>query len=114
MPSHSTAELLEGPTIRWTADAVGGAGRETAVLRFETAHIAAVGGTKPVSQSLTYLDRAGTTLRFPDPRITVDCNAEHIWPEPCPVPTKIQVDGCRDAVQARLNAASLLSLGRIV
>ena len=33
-PSHGTAELLEGQAIRWTADAVGGAGRETAVLRF--------------------------------------------------------------------------------
>ena len=112
-PSHGAAEVLDGQTIRWTADAVGPAVRERATLRFDVTHIGTVGGTKPVSRSLTYQDRAGTPLEFPNPQITVRCSSEVIWPE-CSVSTPVQVEGCRDAVYAQLTDTRILSLGRIV
>ena len=113
-PSHGTAESLDGQTIRWTADAVGAAGSETATLQFDVTHIGAEGGTKLVNRSLTFQDRAGTQLAFPNPQVTVRCSGETIWPEPCPIPTHIQVDGCKDTVRAHLIDTKLSSLGRIV
>ena len=113
-PSHGTAVLLDSQTIRWTADAAGAAGRERPTLRYEVVHTAAVGGTKSVSRSLTYRDRAGSRLVFPDPTITVDCSAEIIRPDPPPAPVRLRVEGCQDALRVRLPDTKLPSPGLLV
>lgn len=112
-PSHGTAVLIDPQKLEWTAPAVGAAGAETATLSFEILHIGTDGGVKAVNDSITYSDRQGNSLTFPDPQVEVICTSIEII-EPCPEPENFTILGCQDTVITASQDALLSGLGRIV
>lgn len=93
--------------------AAGGERNEGASLEFFIRHIGQDSGTKLVNQSITYSDKEGNAVTFPEPTVTVDCGIV-VHPEPCPAPVELTVEGCRDSVVVDLGDTYLESLGRIV
>ena len=87
------ARITGEQTLLWRLDHAGvESSTTTSSLTFEIAHIGKKGGVKPVSRALTYRDRFGHKLIFPDSSVTVNC------PEPgAPIP--LVVSSCQDAVQ---------------
>ena len=112
--SHGTALVLDPQNLRWEVGVLGASAPETATLTFEVMHIGLLGGEKPVNASVVYEDQQAQTLEFPSPLVTVNCSASILYPEPCPLPAAITVDGCRDAVNAAAGNVMLTGLGRIV
>ena len=112
--SNGTAVIQDPQNLKWEVDVLGASAPETAVLSFNVMHIGVTGGEKAVNQSLLYTDQQGQTLDFPSPLVKVSCTDTVIYPEPCPIPADITVDGCKDSVQASVGSTVLTGLGRIV
>ena len=113
-PSHGTVDVTGPQNFDWKLDAAGAASPETASVSFEVMHIGADGGNKQVNQSVTYTDRAGAVLDFPNPSVDVSCTGPVVMPETCPLPTTFIAESCKDAVQAVALDTVMQSLGRIV
>lgn len=116
-PSHGSAVQVDAHTLEWKADAVGITGNETVTLSYEVAHVAKIGGVKPVTMKTEFYERQGTQLQFPTPNVTVECKANQdsvIITEPCPAAVQFQVDGCRDATAISAEETKIRGLGRIV
>lgn len=113
IPTNGSVSVLTPQTLEWTSDAVGVVGTETASLSFDVVYIGDTDGMKNVNQAISYADRQGNTLTFPNPTVNVVCGGSAII-EPCPEPTDFQVDGCRDATVVTTGDVVLTGLGRIV
>ena len=112
-PNKGTATMVNATSLRWNIPALGVNASESAVLEFFVRHTAQTAGTKLINQSITYSDREGNQVRFPEPTVIVDCGIV-VNPEECPNPIDFSVEGCSDAVLVDLGDTYLESMGRIV
>ncbi|MGN1110650.1 MAG: VWA domain-containing protein [Oscillospiraceae bacterium] len=112
-PTKGTASLLNANTVRWKIDELGVSTSEGAVLEFTVEHIGPCSGTIEVNESIDYYDAEGNVVKFPSPEITVDCGTD-VFPEICPEPVDIKLDGCEDSVEIDAGELGMESLGRIL
>ena len=112
-PTKGTASLLNANTVRWKIDELGVSTSEGAVLEFTVEHIGPCSGTIEVNESIDYEDAEGNAVDFPSPEITVDCGTD-VFPEICPEPVDIKIDGCEDSVEIDAGELGMESLGRIL
>lgn len=112
-PAKGTAALLTERTLRWTIDKLGATQSEGAALTFAVQHNGICSGPLAVNESITYTDDEGNTVDFGNPVIDVDCG-EDVFPEPCPAPVEITIDGCSDSVVFDAGDLAIESLGRIL
>lgn len=96
-PNYGTATVLDSHSLRWNIPALGVTGSESAVLEFLVRHTADDPGTKLVNRSITYSDKEGNVVSFPQPVVSVECNWV-VQPEKCPEPVSFTVEGCEDSV----------------
>lgn len=112
-PDKGAATMLDASSLRWNIPRLGVSASESALLRFVIRHVGVSGGGKKVNESVTYSDREGNKVDFPDPSVTVECGVD-VRPEPCPEPVELSVESCSDAVVVDLGDTRLESLGRIL
>lgn len=112
-PTKGTASLVNANTVRWKIDELGVSTSEGAVLEFTVEHIGPCSGTIEVNESIDYDDAEGNVVKFPSPEITVDCGTD-VFPEICPEPVDIKIDGCEDSVEIDAGELGLESMGRIL
>lgn len=112
-PTKGSATMLDAHSLRWNIAQLGVTSSESASLDFLIRHVGQQPGNKPVNQSITYSDREGNVVSFPKPVVSVDCDIV-IYPEECPAPVDLVVDGCKDSVAADLGDVYLQSQGRII
>lgn len=112
-PNKGTAMQTGPQSLQWKIAQLGVSSSESAILEFDIEHISATGGLKKVNDSITYSDKEGNIVSFPDPSLMVDCDVI-VHPEPCPNPIDLEVEGCRDTAVVDLGEVELESLGRIV
>lgn len=112
-PSKGSATMLDARSLRWNIPQLGVTSGESATLDFLIRHVGQQPGTVPVNESITYQDREGNLVTFPQPTVAVDCDIV-VHPEPCPQPVALTVEGCQDALQVDLGEVDLSSQGRIL
>lgn len=112
-PTKGTASLIDANSLRWKIDELGVSKSEGAVLEFVVEHIGPCSGTLEVNESIDYDDDEGNVVVFPSPEITVDCGTD-VFPEKCPEPVDITLDGCEDSVEFDAGDLGMESLGRIL
>lgn len=112
-PTKGTAVLLDPNQVQWKIDRLGEKNTESAMLEFTVQHVGPCSGKVKVNEKVTYSDKEGHKVVFPDPEIDVDCS-EIIFPEPCPKPVEITIGGCEDTLEFDAGAVHLESLGRIL
>lgn len=112
-PTKGTASLLNQTSLQWKIDELGAHNSEGASLEFTVEHIGPCSGTIEVNESITYDDKEGNIVTFPSPEIEVDCG-DAVFPENCPAPVPIDIDGCEDSVEFDCGDIQLESLGRII
>ena len=112
-PNKGSAELLDERTLQWKIDKLGVSKNEGAMLKFTVRHEGQCSGLLAVNEDIDYTDHEGNTADFDDPKIEVDCG-ENEFPEPCPTPVEVTVEGCEDAVEFDAGDLHLESLGRIL
>lgn len=112
-PTKGTATLVNDRTLRWTIDELGVTQSEGAALTFAVQHNGICSGPLAVNESITYTDDEGNVVDFGAPVIDVDCG-EDVFPESCPEPVEITIDGCADSVVYDAGDLELESLGRIL
>ena len=112
-PSKGTASLIDSETVEWSIDELGVTQSEGAIFEFEVEHVGSCEGNITVNESITYTDDEGNIVTFPSPTINVECN-ETIYPEACPLPVDLTIDGCEDTIEFDAGELNLESLGRIV
>lgn len=112
-PTKGTATLLDTTTLQWKIDKLGHTQSEGAALEFTAQHNGLCSGLLPVNDSIEYHDKEGNLVQFEDPEIYVEC-AGDVFPEPCPEPVEITVDGCEDTVEFNAGDLDIGSLGRIL
>ena len=113
-PTHGVVEQISPQTVQWTLGAVGVTGPETAALTFVVQYVGHGAGRRPVNAEITYTDRAGSQLTFPQPEVEILCPDKPVQPEPCPEPVPFWAAHCRDAVEVQVPEVQLTGLGRIV
>lgn len=112
-PSKGSAALQGTNTVRWKIDKLGVTQSEGAVLEFVVEHVGPCTGTIAVNESISYSDTEGNIVTFPSPEIEVECGID-TFPEPCPEPHEIIIDGCEDTLEFDAGDLELVSLGRIL
>lgn len=112
-PTKGTASLLNQTSLQWKIDELGARNSEGASLEFTVEHIGPCSGTIEVNESITYDDKEGNIVTFPSPEIDVDCG-DAVFPEKCPEPKSVKIDGCEDTVEFDFGDLQLESLGRIL
>lgn len=112
-PTKGTATLVNERTLRWTIDKLGATQSEGAALTFAVQHNGICSGPLAVNEAITYTDDEGNAVHFGNPVIDVDCG-EDVFPEPCPEPVEIAIDGCSDSLIFDAGDLALESLGRIL
>ena len=112
-PAKGSASMLEAQSLQWTIPQLGVTASESAALEFWIRHVAQTPGTKLVNASITYSDTEGNVVTFPEPAVTVECDIV-VYPEECPVPVDVAVEGCSDAVVVNAGDTYLESQGRII
>ena len=112
-PTKGSATMLDSQSLRWTIPELGVTASESAVLEFFIRHVAQTSGTKLVNQSITYSDAEGNVVSFPEPSVAVECEVV-VYPEECPQPLDLTVEGCDDSVLVDLGDIDLESQGRII
>ena len=112
-PAKGSAVMLDARSLRWNIAQLGVTSSESASLDFFIRHVGQQSGTKPVNQSITYSDREGNIVTFPKPVVSVECS-HVVYPEECPEPVDLTVEGCKDSVLVDLGDVSLESQGRII
>ena len=114
-PSKGMVVQMGQNSLEWSMETLGVTGEETAQLTFEIRPAAGVSGEKKVNRSITYTDRVGSAVTFPDPVLTVECGGGGGYvPEPCPVPVQFTMDSCQDSSEVDLHDSHLQALGRII
>lgn len=112
-PTKGTASLLNQTSLQWKIDELGTHNSEGASLEFTVEHIGPCSGNVEVNESITYEDKEKNNVTFPSPKIDIDCG-DAVFPESCPTPMPINIDGCKDSVEFDCGNLQLESLGRIV
>lgn len=112
-PTKGSATMLDSRSLRWNIPQLGVTASESASLDFFVRHVSQQPGTKLVNQSITYSDREGNLVSFPKPTVSVECDIV-VYPEKCPEPVELTVEGCQDSVLVDLGDVSLASQGRII
>ena len=112
-PSTGTAMTADANTIQWKIKELGVTANEGAVLEFYIKHIAPDSGKKKVNKSVSYSDNEGNVAVFPDPEVTVRCKVI-VYPELCPEPVDLTIDGCSDSAVIDIGNIYPESLGRIL
>ena len=112
-PTKGTAVQTSDSSLRWEIDELGVNASEGAVLEFPAHHTGTCSGVAQVNESITYSDNEGNQVSFPSPEIDVDCGRD-VFPEPCPEPVELAVNGCEDTIEFDAGNVILESLGRIV
>ena len=112
-PTKGTATMTGPTALRWTIDELGVSASEGATLTFRVQHTGTCSGTVEVNDSITYSDQEGNVVNFPSPEIEIDCGTD-VFPEPCPIPVEIAIDGCEDTVVFDAGDLAMDSLGRIL
>lgn len=67
-PTKGSATMVDARSLRWNIPQLGVTSSESAVLEFLIRHVGQQPGTKLVNQSITYSDREGNVVSFPNPR----------------------------------------------
>ncbi|MGM9663724.1 MAG: VWA domain-containing protein [Eubacteriales bacterium] len=112
-PSKGTASMLDANSLRWKIDELGVSKSEGAELVFTVEHIGPCSGTIFVNDSIEYHDDEDNLVSFPSPEITVECGSD-VFPETCPEPVDITIEGCEDAIEFDAGDLGMESLGRIL
>lgn len=112
-PTKGTVSQPNTTTLQWKIAELGVSGNEGASLQFIVRHINDNEGPVSINHSITYTDTEGNVVTFPNPTIDVECD-NVIFPEPCPEPVSVTIDGCSDSVIYSAADAFLESLGRIL
>ena len=112
-PTKGTAVQLSPTSLRWKIPSLGVTGSESAQVDFFVRHVGLAAGEKPVNESISYTDKEGNLVLFPDPTVEVSCDVV-TYPEACPEPVEFTVEGCQDAVVVDMGEVYLESLGRIL
>lgn len=107
------ATMLDAHSLQWNIAQLGVTSSESAVLDFFIRHVGQQTGTKLVNESITYSDKEGNVVSFPKPMVSVECDIV-VYPEPCPEPVDLTVEGCQDSVLVDLGDVYLESQGRII
>lgn len=112
-PTKGSATMLDAHSLRWNIPQLGVTSSESASLDFFIRHVSQQPGTKLVNQSITYSDKEGNVVVFPKPTVSVECNVI-VYPEKCPEPVDLTVEGCQDSVLVDLGDVYLASQGQII
>ena len=112
-PTKGAAVMLDAHSLRWDIPQLGVTSSEGASLDFLVRHVGQQSGTKLVNQSITYSDKEGNVVSFPQPAVSVECDIV-VQPEKCPEPVDVDVAGCQDSVLVDLGDVYLESQGRII
>ena len=112
-PTKGMASMMDSNTLQWTIEELGVVASESAVLEFIIRHKAQTQGDKLVNASITYSDAEGNVVVFPKPEVEVRCDVV-VYPEPCPTPVDLVVEGCADSVVVDLGEVQMSSQGRII
>ncbi|HIT63186.1 MAG TPA: hypothetical protein IAC37_01830 [Candidatus Ventrimonas merdavium] len=112
-PTKGTVMKVNDRTLQWKIAQLGTSSIEEASLEFTVRHVGQTEGLRQVNQSVTYSDREGHRVTFPDPYVTVECDTDEVV-EACPTPVDLEVTGCQDAVELDTGDTYLESQGRIV
>lgn len=112
-PTKGSATMMDARSLRWEIPELGVTSSESASLDFFIRHVGQEPGTKLVNQSITYSDREGNVVSFPEPTVAVECDIV-VYPEECPEPVELTVEGCQDAVLVDMGEVYLGSQGRII
>ena len=112
-PSKGTVEMIDsthssGRYLSWEFQEM-----KELPWNFYIKHIGQTSGIKPVNASITYSDKDGNKVTFPEPYVTVDCE-KPVTPEKCPKPVEFKIEGCKDFAVIDLGDVYLESLGRIL
>ncbi|MBM6828647.1 VWA domain-containing protein [Anaerotignum lactatifermentans] len=100
-------------TLRWYLSSLGATQPEGAALEFEIRHTGARTGSLAVNKSLLYEDAQRNQLRFPEPRLNVDC-ALSAGGENCPPAQMLVMDSCQQYLCFDLGEEALSSSGRLL
>lgn len=112
-PTKGTANQLDATAAQWKIPELGVHKSEAATLELTVQHIGPCAGTIEVNDAITYSDREGNAVAFPSPEIEVECGVA-VYPEQCPEPVEVTIDGCEDTVEFDADEIGMESLGRIV
>lgn len=112
-PDKGSAVLLDDRSLQWKIPELGVSKSEGATLVFTVRHNGQCSGTLHVNDDIDYKDSEGNTVDFDDPEIEVDCG-DDVFPETCPMPVEISIEGCKDSVEFDAGDVTLESLGRIL
>ena len=112
-PTKGSATMLDAHSLRWNIAQLGVTSSESASLDFLIRHVGQQTGTKLVNQSITYSDQEGNVVSFPKPTVSVECDIV-VYPEKCPGPVELNVEGCQDSILVDLGDVYLESQGRII
>ena len=112
-PTKGTASLIDLTSVQWKIDELGADKSEGAVLEFTAEHIGPCSGKIEGNKSTDYSDDEGNIVTFPSPEIEVDCGTD-IFPEKCPQPVDVTIDGCEDSIEYNAGELKMESLGRIL
>ncbi len=112
-PTVGTVSILNSTALRWNIGALGVEGNEGASLQFTVKHVDGSQGLIPVNESVLYSDAEGNTVNFPNPMVEITCDTV-VYPEPCPEPISINMEGCSDVAEYSAGDIYLASQGRIL
>lgn len=112
-PDRGNVSILNSTALRWNIDELGVSGNEGASLQFSVRYIGGVSGTFPVNASIVYSDEENNVVTFQNPAVEAECDTV-IYPEPCPEPVSVTIEGCSDSVEYSVGDGLLTSLGRIL
>lgn len=113
-PPERGVAIITGPrSLRWGIDSLGVTAGESAALHFTVRHVGAKTGEVSVNAEIEYSDNEKNEVKFPDPRVYVDCG-KVVRPEPRPEPVKLRAGPCEELLRCDLGELSLDSQGRLV
>lgn len=112
-PTKGTAVKLTDRSVEWEIDKLGETETETARFTFTVKHLGTCSGSIEVNEDLDYSDNEHHELVFPSPYINVVCS-DVVYPEGCPIPVDVTIEGCDDAVEFDAGELGLESLGRLL
>lgn len=106
-------ETIGDRSLRWRIPSLGASQIEGASLEFEIRHIGTTSGSLSVNESLLYADAEGNQIRFPVPKLHVDCSLP-VTGENCPPPQMLVMDSCQQFLRFDLGEEWLSSSGRLL
>ena len=112
-PSRGKVCRKDERTLIWNIKELGREHREGAKLNFTVRYTGCQKGKLNINESITYKDRAGSKVTFPDPSVFV-CDEAETCTEPCGEPLEVSADPCAEIICVDGKNEVMQSLGRIV